>query len=162
MNNYNLYSLFESVNNKKPKYWAMLKGSPNYPKIVGMVMFFEKEEGFWIAVNVAGLPVSDEPCTPPFFGFHIHEGGNCKGNEEKTFANVGGHFNPTNCPHGAHVGDLLPLYARNGIASMYYYISGIDLNSLKGHTLIVHRHPDDFTTQPSGNSGEMIACGVIQ
>lgn len=162
MDNLNLYNLFGVVKNQKPKYYAMIRGSEKYPSISGSTTFYDMMGGFWIGINIVGLPINSEPCPTPFFGFHIHKGGDCESKENQYFSNVDGHFNPNDCPHSSHTGDLLPLYARDGFASMYYFISGVNLDELKGKTLIVHRNKDDFTTQPSGNSGEMIACGVIQ
>jgi Cu-Zn family superoxide dismutase len=103
-------------------------------------------------------------------GFHIHEKGDCSSGDGMS---AGGHFNPTGQPHGRsdaashHVGDLMSLQAdANGVArfsvdSQVVRLGSGDLRSVIGKGLIVHRDPDDFTTQPTGNSGPRMACGVI-
>lgn len=158
MNNLNFYDAFDAVHGHRPSLLATIKGSEKYSSIKGMASFYPYKDGFWLMMHVVGLPISKEPCPIPFFACHIHEGGSCEDGFESTM----GHLNMDNCPHPAHIGDLLPLYAREGRASMMYFIDGIDLNVLKGKTLIIHRKFDDFTTQPSGNSGERMACGVIK
>ncbi|HJW11641.1 MAG TPA: superoxide dismutase family protein, partial [Albitalea sp.] len=85
---------------------------------------------------------------------------------------AGGHFNPSAKPHGPqdgehHAGDMPALKAdANGNANAAFQLSGVSLGSgtadLAGHGLIVHAQPDDYKTQPTGNSGGRIACGVIK
>ena len=103
----------------------------------------------------------EQNCSGGVFGFHIHEGNACTGNENDPFANAGGHYNPTNCPHPYHAGDLPPLFSNNGYAFMSVLINKFTVNEIIGRTVIIHSQPDDFTTQPSGNSGKKIACGEI-
>ena len=66
------------------------------------------------------------------------------------------------CPHPYHTGDLPPLFSEDGQAWMAVYISKFTPEQIVGRTIIIHGNVDDFTTQPSGNSGPMIACGVIR
>ena len=82
--------------------------------------------------------------------------------EEDEFADVGMHYNPTNCPHPFHIGDLPPLLENNGYAYMSVLINKFKIKDILGKTIIIHDKPDDFTTQPSGNPGTKIACGVIE
>ena len=96
------------------------------------------------------------------FGFHIHEGNCCCGNEQDPFAGTKGHYNPNGCPHPYHAGDLPPLFANDGEAWMAVLTNRFTLNDILSRTVVVHDKPDDFTTQPSGNSGRKIACGIIQ
>lgn len=103
-------------------------------------------------------------------GFHVHEKGDCSGADGMT---TGGHFNPDGRPHGEHgnaphhAGDLMSLKSDgNGVASFRFESSGISVasgaaNDVVGRGLIVHRDPDDYKTQPTGNSGARIACAVI-
>lgn len=158
MNNLNFYDAFDAMHRHRPVLSALIKGSEKYNSVQGKACFYKYKDGFWFTMDVTGLPVSSEQCPIPFFACHIHEGGSCEAGFESTM----GHLNMEQCPHPAHIGDLLPLYAREGRASMIYFIEGIDLNLFKGRTLIIHRNHDDFTTQPSGNSGEKMACGVIE
>jgi Cu-Zn family superoxide dismutase len=102
-------------------------------------------------------------------GLHIHEGGDC-GDDG---ANARGHFNPHGASHGAfgsaqrHAGDLPQLTAnKQGRANVQGDVEGITLApgaaSIVGRTVVVHADPDDGKTQPAGNSGRPIACGVIR
>jgi Cu-Zn family superoxide dismutase len=107
---------------------------------------------------------------PGAHGLHIHEGGDCGGTEAR---NAGGHFNPTGARHGSpaspahHLGDLPMLTAgQDGTARFQARMGGLSLDAAKTSILrrsvIVTARPDDFTTQPAGNSGPPVACGVIQ
>jgi superoxide dismutase, Cu-Zn family len=107
--------------------------------------------------------------SPGSHGFHIHETGNCSAADAST---AGEHFNPTNMTHGGreqpqrHVGDLGNLEASaDGVAELDFYDTHLTfngVNSIVGKAFIVHAMPDDAVTQPSGNSGDRIACGVIE
>lgn len=131
---------------------------------VGVISFMEVEGGVRIIADVAGL-------TPGLHGFHVHEHGDCGGAGAE---HAGGHFDPTHKPHGGpdspidqrHVGDLGNLDANEeGIAHYNRVDKVISLRgeySIIGKTVIVHADPDDLKTQPSGNSGKRIACGVIE
>jgi Cu-Zn family superoxide dismutase len=88
---------------------------------------------------------------------HIHETGNCA----LPFDQTGNHYNPAGLPHPKHAGDLLPLLGNEGYAYSVFYTDRFELPEIIGRSLIIHSAPDDFTTQPSGNSGVKIGCGVI-
>ena len=104
--------------------------------------------------------------TPGQHGFHIHEGRSCN--------NRGGHFHPGNAPHGApespedrrHLGDLGNVVAgEDGTAQYSGVAKGVSLtgpNAIAGRVLVIHQGEDDFVSQPAGNSGEQIGCGVIK
>lgn len=100
--------------------------------------------------------------TVDFLVFIYMNGTSCTGNAEDEFANAKTHLNPTNCPHPFHIGDLPPLIENNGYAYMSILINKFKVQDIIGKVLIVHDMPDDFTTQPSGNSGNKIACGKIE
>ena len=73
------------------------------------------------------------------------------------------HYNPGNCPHPAHAGDMPPLMTDGGgYAWMAFYTKRITMSEVIGRTVVIHSNPDDFHSQPSGNSGKKIACGVIK
>lgn len=140
---------------------AEIKGGKSHPKINGTVTFKETKEGVLVTAKIYGLPTSQGNCGGKFFGFHIHSGTSCSGTKEDEFANSGLHYNPIDCPHPYHAGDLPPLYENDGYAYMAVLVNKFKIKDIIGKTIIIHDSPDDFTSQPSGNSGKKIACGVI-
>ena len=125
-------------------------------------MFQATEQGILIQAEIEGLPVTNDICRGNFFGFHIHEGTACSDINPDAFADAKMHYNPTNCPHPFHAGDLPPLLSNNSYAYMQVISNRFSLDDIIGKTVIIHDKPDDFTTQPSGNSGQKIACGIIK
>ena len=122
--------------------------------ISGLVKFFQLQNGVLVAAEVSGLPENG------VFGFHIHEGPDCQG---AGFPNTGGHYNPTGALHPYHAVDLLPLFSSaKGTAYMTVLTDRFRVKEIIGRTVIIHSGPDDFHTQPSGNSGAKMACGVIR
>ena len=86
----------------------------------------------------------------------------CTGNSNDEFANAKAHYNPQNCPHPYHAGDLPPLVENNGYSYMSVFLNKFKVKDVIGKVIIIHDMPDDFTTQPSGNPGTKIACGEIK
>lgn len=125
----------------------------------GIVSFYPRRDGVLVVADIRQLPHSGAECASGVFGFHIHEGTACTG---AGFADTKGHLNPQNCPHPYHMGDLPPLFECNGRAYMAVLTDRFRILDIIGRTVVIHSHPDDFTTQPSGNSGQKIACGVIR
>lgn len=80
----------------------------------------------------------------------------------QAFPNTGNHYDPGNVPHPEHAGDLPPLLSNNGYSWMSFYTSRVNVEDIIGKSLVIHSMRDDFTTQPSGNSGDKIGCGVIE
>jgi Cu-Zn family superoxide dismutase len=121
------------------------------------------------AVAMTGLVTGLKPGSE--HGIHIHEKGDCSSPD---FKSAGDHFNPTSQPHGDpampphHLGDIPNLKADEmGKAPVNARIEGVTLGDqgptdLVGRAVVVHAERDDYKTQPSGNSGDRIACGVIQ
>lgn len=144
-----------------PVAYAEITGNPGNGEITGIVRFFPADGGVLVNAEIYGLPTSDTDCAENIFGFHIHEGNSCTGNSDDPYADAGQHFNPALCPHPAHEGDLMPLFGAQGFAWMMYYTERFSLPDIIGKTIIIHDKPDDFTSQPSGNSGSKIACGTI-
>jgi Cu-Zn family superoxide dismutase len=127
---------------------------------------FEQVEGGKVRVIVfaQGLKPGAE------HGFHIHEAGDCSSGDGMS---AKGHFNPHGKPHGnpasaeRHAGDLPALKAgKDGRAKIDVTVDGISIGSgpgnIVGRGLIIHAEPDDYKTQPTGNAGARIACGVIK
>lgn len=129
----------------------------------GTVNFKQKGDKVLVDAKVTGLKPNGT------FGFHIHEKGDCSAADGSS---AGGHFNPAGMPHGGpesaqrHGGDLGNLKAdANGNAQLKLETSGISLGadktSIVGRAVIVHAQADDLKSQPTGNAGARIACGLI-
>ncbi|MBR0442811.1 MAG: superoxide dismutase family protein [Clostridia bacterium] len=147
---------------RRPQARAVILGNEQYPNIRGEIRFHQTPRGVLVIAEVRGLPQGIGACASPIFGFHIHEGGTCTPRDgENPFANTGMHDNPTNCPHPYHAGDLPPLFSANGFAFGACLTNRFTVNEIDGKTVVIHSAPDDFTTQPAGNSGTKIACGEI-
>ncbi len=146
---------------KMPYAFAKINGSKEYPSISGIAYFYKVQAGILISIQLKGLPVSDDICQKPIFAVHIHSGGSCTGNSTDPFADAMTHYNPNNCVHPYHAGDLPPIFGANGLGFSAFLTNRFSAKEIIGKTLIIHSAPDDFTTQPSGNSGIKIACGVI-
>ena len=129
--------------------------------VAGTVTFTASGDGVKAVADLTGL-------TPGKHGFHIHEFGDCS---DPKAASAGGHFNPSNHQHGApdasdrHAGDLGNLEAdATGKAHLeltdkLMKLTGAD--AIVGHAVIVHEKADDLKTQPTGDAGGRVACGVI-
>jgi superoxide dismutase, Cu-Zn family len=131
-------------------------------KVAGTVTFTEEADGVRIQANLTGL-------TPGTHGFHVHEFGDCSAAD---LASAGAHFNPTNGPHAGpdaakrHEGDMGNVEAdASGNAKLDYVDHHISLtndkDSVIGRSVVVHAKADDLKSQPAGDSGARIACGVI-
>ena len=133
-------------------------------KTFGEATFEQMGDKVRVAVFVQGLKPEQE------HGLHIHEVGDCSSGDGMS---AKGHFNPLGKPHGhpgsaeRHAGDLPALKANKaGRANVQVDLDLITVTpgpaSIVGRGLIVHAAPDDYKTQPTGNAGARIACGVIQ
>src|SRR5690349_2373245 len=129
----------------------------------GTVSFVQAGDKVLVSGEIRGLKPN------AVHGFHVHEKGDCSSGDGMS---AGGHFNPSGAPHGqhgtspAHAGDLQSLQAdANGVATFSFESSAISVgggaNDVVGRGLIVHRDPDDYKTQPTGNSGPRLACAVV-
>jgi len=127
----------------------------------GVVSFVHQGDRIIVNATVAGL-------TPGAHGFHIHDKGDCSAPDATSAA---GHFNPSGHPHGHpqfgphHAGDMDMLEAdASGNARLSMELRAVAFDGEKGivgRGVIIHASPDDFKTQPTGNSGARVACGVI-
>lgn len=134
---------------------AYLKGGDMAPDLEGVVKFYQTSRGVIVSAHIFGLPKEN---SSGFFAFHIHEGDNCSG---AGFVNTKGHYNPSNAAHPMHAGDLPPLLSNNGEAYLEVLTNRFKINEIIGKTMVIHSKADDFFTQPAGNAGDKIACGVI-
>lgn len=134
-------------------------------KAAGQLTFTASGQDVTVAGELTGLAPSSE------HGFHIHEKGDCSAPDA---ASAGAHFNPDMAPHGGpsdtprHLGDIPNIQSdATGKAVVNATIAGASLrnggpNDLVGKAVIAHAKRDDYKTQPAGDSGDRIACGVIQ
>ena len=151
-----------NIFSKQPDARARIKGSLHYPNTKGLMHFYEMINGTLVVTEMMRLPSTKNMCERGIFALHIHDGESCTGTNEDFFANAGMHFNPQGCQQPYHAGDLPPLFENEGYALSVFLTSQFLVRDIIGKTVIVHGNPDDFTTQPSGNAGEKIACGVIE
>lgn len=140
---------------------ANIAGGKDYPNLHGRVDFYPYKKGTLVIAELWGLPYSDEKCGENICALHIHQGGKCERGEGEDFLSALGHYNPEGCPHPAHAGDLPPLFVNRGYAWLGCYTERFTPNQVVGKTVIIHSMRDDFTTQPSGDAGIRIGCGVI-
>jgi len=132
-------------------------------RATGTVTFVERMGKVAVIAEVVGLAPNRE------HGFHVHEKGDCSSGDGMS---AGGHFNPDGKPHGPqdgahHAGDMPSLKAdANGNVTASFSLDDVTVTagakSLVGRGLIVHKDPDDFKTQPTGNAGARVACAVIR
>ncbi len=146
---------------QRPQAIAKIQGDAAHPTVSGMTRFYQTARGVLVVTEMMGLPKDNGRCNSSVFGFHIHDGSSCTGNTNDPFKNTGSHFNPHACPHPYHAGDLPPIFGANGMAFSAVLIDRFTVNEILGKTIVLHDAPDDFKTQPAGNSGTKIACGVI-
>ena len=154
---------YDSILNikKHPYAFARIKGNKEHPGIDGFAFFYKVQAGVLVSIQIKGLPISDDVCKSPIFAVHIHSGDSCTGNSTDPFANAMMHYNPDDCPHPFHAGDLPPILGIHGLGFSAFLTNRFSAEEIIGKTIIIHSAPDDFTTQPSGNSGIKIGCGVI-
>ena len=143
---------------------AVLKGTQENSTITGEAILTEVEEGLNVEIVIEGVTQSGK------HGIHIHEFGNCENNCKA----AGAHYNPEGVLHGlltrdghenAHIGDLGNMViSLDGKGILKVFLPGISLSKgrypVAGRAFVLKTKEDDFS-QPSGNAGEPIACGVI-
>jgi Cu-Zn family superoxide dismutase len=148
---------------------ATLTGSPEDSDFSGSVTITEEAGGgVKIVAHLAGVD------TPGLHGFHVHETGECSHDTAggKHFTSAGGHFNPAGADHACppteprHAGDLGNVtVGADGSAHFEMTTNLLSLsgpNSVVGKAILLHANEDDCKTQPTGNAGDRIACGVVQ
>jgi len=154
-------AMFDSASGPRAK--ATLESSKG-GSVKGSATFTQKGDKVEVAASISGLQPNQE------HGFHIHEKGDCSSGDGMS---AGGHFNPLGKPHAhpstsdRHAGDMQALKADDyGNASYSATFDVITVTEgptgIIGRGVIVHAQADDYKTQPTGNAGARLACGVIQ
>jgi superoxide dismutase, Cu-Zn family len=133
--------------------------------VSGTVSFTEEEQGIRVVANLTGFPGAGS------YGFHVHEHGDCSAPDAMS---AGGHFDPHNTEHGGptdppserHAGDLGNIEADDDGSATYDRMDRVMSfdgdDSIIGRSVIVHAEEDDLETQPTGDAGARLACGVIE
>lgn len=141
-----------------PKALAWIQGNEQNPQLSGSVKIFATPYiGVLIEAEVFGLPDAATQFSSGFYAMHIHENGDCTPPFDKT----GGHYNPADKPHPYHAGDMIPLMGNQGYAWVSFYDERFTVTEVMNRSVIIHKMPDDFKTQPSGDSGDKIGCGYF-
>lgn len=127
-------------------------------QVAGSIGISEIPGGLRLMADVSGL-------TPGAHGFHVHESGDCSAPDASS---AKGHYNPGSKPHGhhagmnRHMGDMPNLIADgDGKVRVSMDILGLKLADIVGRSIVIHADPDDYQSQPAGNSGKRVACGTI-
>ena len=153
---------FSYMQSERPALIGIMKGGIGAENAEGPAALFWLPDAMYFQVDFTGLPPAE------VFGLHIHEGYICgEPRNPDTFAEAGKHY--SNCPEGMwcgqhpyHAGDLPPIFSdAEGAASMEVYLDKAAAEEISGRVLILHSMRDDFTSQPAGDSGTRIACGVL-
>jgi Cu-Zn family superoxide dismutase len=133
--------------------------------VSGKVKVMPMADGVHLTGAIGGLPANST------HGFHVHEKGDCSAADASS---AGPHFNPSADQHGKagsaahHAGDMDNVVANaDGVANLDIHVGGVTLgggagNDIAGRALVVHASADDYTSQPAGNAGARVACGIIK
>lgn len=126
--------------------------------MAGTIQFYKKGDATWVEVLMLDV-------APGLHGLHIHENGDCSG---KDGSNAGGHYNLDKHPHAGlttekrHMGDLGNVMAdKDGAVNQIIRVDDIEFRDIDKRSIILHGAADDLVSQPAGDSGARIACGVI-
>ncbi len=146
----NIIKILSGLLQHKPAAYAEIRNG----RITGILRLYSAPGGSIVMIEADGLPVDK-----PFLAVHIHNGEACTGEK---FADSGTHLNFEFLGHPLHTGDLPPLLNNDGYAWGAFYTDRFTPEQVAGYPVVIHAQGDDLKTQPSGDSGEKIACGIIQ
>lgn len=165
--------MYQNLSERLPKQHYMearIRGNSYAPYLSGTAKFFPWLNGTMVEIEIVNLPASTQP-----FAVHIHTGSSCR---KEDFSDAGMHFSHASQAghtsadfdessevgesHPAHKGDLPSVFSNNGYAYFATFTDRFTPREIENRTVVIGNNPDDFITQPSGNSGNRIACGVIR
>ena len=150
---------FQLLKNTQPQAAAWVTGNTLTPQLSGLVKFYDTPYGgVLIEYELFGLPDIQTSGSSDFYAMHIHENGDCS----QSFTKTEEHYNPHPRLHPDHAGDLLPVLGNQGYAWGAFYDKRFSISGILGRSVVIHSHSDDFSSQPSGNSGNKIGCGIIR
>ena len=133
------------LKNNQPQAAAWVTGNTSAPQLSGLVKFYDTPYGgVLIESELFGLP-------------NIQTSGS-----SDSFTKTGEHYNPQHRLHPYHAGDLLPVLGNQGYAWEAFYDKRFSISDILGRSVVIHSDSDDFSSQPSGNSGNKIGCGMIR
>ena len=141
---------------RPPAARAGLRGGDGAPGLWGECLFYPFLGGSLLMLRAVGLPRDG------FFALHLHTGSSCATGGDIPFHQAGGHYDPAGVPHPDHAGDLPVLLSHRGMAYAMFYTGRFTPAQAVGRTLVIHDRPDDYRTQPAGDSGTRIACGLVR
>lgn len=146
----------------KPDAAAPIRGSEQYPWITGEMLLYDVGYGTLVVTAIQGYPVRSGTCTGEVLGLHIHEGGACSARRRS----------PLPTPAGIITGIIAPIRSMPVTCRLCLWgtagpggavlTTRFRVEEVIGRTVIIHSQADDFRTQPAGDSGSRIACGVIR
>ena len=155
----------ETLYEASPDAVAWMRGNADHPELNGRIRFFAAPVGgVLVEAEIFGLPDDEKAgaehggAASHFYAMHIHEVGDCSGQFDRT----GAHYHSEGQLHPEHAGDMPVLLGNDGYAWLAFYDDRISISDIIGRSVIIHGNRDDFTTQPSGDAGEKIGCGVIE
>ncbi|MBO5409863.1 MAG: superoxide dismutase family protein [Clostridia bacterium] len=140
--------ILDFLSRTRPSAVAQICGTVDFPGICGTLMLYQSHAGVFAVVSVSGIPAQIGQGN--VLGMHIHDPA------------TGKHYNPHEAAHPYHAGDFPPLFVDGSDAWCAFLAERFQVCEVIGKTVVIHRRRDDFTTQPSGDSGEKIACGEIK
>ncbi|MBQ2848411.1 MAG: superoxide dismutase family protein [Clostridia bacterium] len=140
--------ILEYLSNSVPSAVARICGTKEAESVCGTLMLYQSPAGVFSVVSVSGIP--EKFGCGNILAMHIHDPA------------TGKHYNPEGREHPFHAGDLPPLFVDGTTAWSAFLSERFDVREVIGKEIVIHRRRDDFTSQPSGDAGEMIASGIIK
>ncbi len=140
--------ILDYLSNSVPCAVAQICGTEKFPSICGTLMLYQSSAGVFSVVSVSRIP--KEFGCGNILAMHIHD------------PETGKHYNPEGTLHPFHAGDMPPLFVDGTDAWSAFFSERFNVCEVIGKEIVIHRRRDDFTSQPSGDAGEMIASGKIE